>query len=137
MCASIVNNPTSTRWGIKSLLIPVAVHDRWCDIVSLRKRAVLPVDGASHGTVSLRNRAGRPVDGASWSVEILSPEAAVGEGVVLALARNTGIISEMFAKFCREHLCMESWNFIADIVRYEGVSTAAMQVDTRQQIALA
>lgn len=38
---------------------------------------------------------------------------------VLTLATAGGEIAEEFERFCRENLCMESWDFIVDVVRYQ------------------
>lgn len=38
---------------------------------------------------------------------------------VLALATKGGEMANRFGDFCRKHLCQESWDFIADAMRYE------------------
>lgn len=40
-------------------------------------------------------------------------------GGVLALAVKGGADANAFGQFCQKHLCMESWEFIIDVVRYE------------------
>lgn len=37
----------------------------------------------------------------------------------LAIARTGGETGELFEKMCREHLCIESWDFIVDVSKYE------------------
>lgn len=43
----------------------------------------------------------------------------VGIDSVLTLARNCGEMGELFGRFCRTNLCMESWDFIVDVIHYE------------------
>ncbi|CAM9577281.1 unnamed protein product [Scytosiphon promiscuus] len=50
--------------------------------------------------------------------------ATPGTDDVLTLARKGGAMSHRFAQFVRENLCMESWDFVVDAVRYEQESTA-------------
>lgn len=38
---------------------------------------------------------------------------------VLEIARKGGEMGELLEKFCREHLCLESWDFIVDVCKYE------------------
>ncbi|CAM9364184.1 unnamed protein product [Hapterophycus canaliculatus] len=45
-----------------------------------------------------------------------------GTDELLAFARKGGAMSDRFAQYARENLCMESWGFIVDAVRYEKVS---------------
>ncbi|CAN0140651.1 unnamed protein product, partial [Scytosiphon promiscuus] len=48
-----------------------------------------------------------------------------GAAEVLKLARNGGAMGARFAEFARANLCMESWDFIVDAVRYEEEPTGS------------
>ncbi|CAM9668711.1 unnamed protein product, partial [Ectocarpus fasciculatus] len=41
---------------------------------------------------------------------------------VLRLASSGGELAQQFGNFCRENLCMESWDFLVDVVRYERIA---------------
>lgn len=53
--------------------------------------------------------------------DIADAEAMTGVEGVLALARAGGEMGKRFEAFCRTNLCMESWDFIVDVLRYEVV----------------
>lgn len=64
----------------------------------------------------------------SWFAHAVSPvERGPAVGVppgtedLLTLARGGGALGERFAQFTRENLCMESWDFIVDAIRYQKV----------------
>lgn len=38
---------------------------------------------------------------------------------VLTMAKKGGQNADEFGGFCQKHLCMESWDFIVDVVHYE------------------
>ncbi|CAB1110052.1 unnamed protein product [Ectocarpus sp. CCAP 1310/34] len=50
--------------------------------------------------------------------ETVAVSALDVDGVV-GLASSVGEMAEQFGKFCRENLCMESWDLLVDVVRYE------------------
>lgn len=37
----------------------------------------------------------------------------------LPIARAGGEMGDLFGQFCRKHLCMESWDFIVEVCKYE------------------
>ena len=47
-----------------------------------------------------------------------SPSVRDNEGV-LDYAREGGEVAELFGDFCRQSLCMESWDFIMDSMAYK------------------
>ncbi|CAB1107996.1 unnamed protein product [Ectocarpus sp. CCAP 1310/34] len=74
---------------------------------------LLPMVRAHRGGVKAWFRATVvPVD------ETVAVSALDVDGVV-GLASSGGEMAEQFGKFCRENLCMESWDFLVDVVRYE------------------
>lgn len=61
----------------------------------------------------------------SWFAHAVSPaeidpvlKVSPGTDDVLTLARKGEAMGQRFAQFVREHLCMESWDFIVDAVHY-------------------
>ncbi|CAM9499242.1 unnamed protein product [Ectocarpus sp. 8 AP-2014] len=55
-------------------------------------------------------------------VEEVFTVQASDECGVLRLASGGGELAEQFGIFCRENLCMESWDFLVDVVRYERIA---------------
>lgn len=47
---------------------------------------------------------------------------AAGMQGVLTLASTGSGMADLFADFCRKHLCQESWDFIVDATRYENMA---------------
>lgn len=43
---------------------------------------------------------------------------------VVDLAREGGVTAELFGRFCRNNLCMKSWDFVVAAVQYDMVHTA-------------
>ncbi|CAN0184313.1 unnamed protein product, partial [Ectocarpus sp. 4 AP-2014] len=41
---------------------------------------------------------------------------------LLRLASGGGELAQQFGEFCRENLCMESWDFLVDVVSYERIA---------------
>lgn len=54
-----------------------------------------------------------------------SPSVRSNEGV-LDFAREGGEIAELFGDFCRQNLCMESWDFLVDSVAYKVYRSAPL-----------
>lgn len=76
---------------LPSLLLPVAVNEKWCGAAN---SAVAPGGGYLEG--SLTEASG-----------------------VLGIARGGGGIAKRFGNFCKSALCLESWEFILDVVDYQ------------------
>ncbi len=77
----------------RSLLVPMVSHQ--IGLRGLAKRGVLPVE-------------------LNPNVDAMSDVAGS-----LTIARAGGEMGKLFEEFCRRHLCMESWNFIVDVCKYE------------------
>ena len=52
-----------------------------------------------------------------------------GQEGVYELAQKGGEIAEVFGEFCRDSLCMESWDFIIDCMAYKVCTVACHQTD--------
>lgn len=89
-----------------SMLIPMSQFDGWpwC----------APVDSVQLGT-----------EGSFQPVEDIWETQLTGVNGVLTLARrySNGEIGQIFENYCQKHLCMESWEFILETVRYQVCAT--------------
>lgn len=85
-----------------SMLLPMSQFDGW--------RCCGPFHRVELGTEG----SFRPVEDI-WEAEL------TGVSGVLSLVRrfSNGEIVQLFESYCRKHLCLESWEFILEAVRYE------------------
>lgn len=80
----------------------------------LKHRLFIPMARAHRGGIRGCFQASViPVD------DIADAEAVTGVEGVLALARAGGEMGKRFEDVCRTNRCMESWDFVVDVLRYE------------------
>ena len=87
---------TSDRCG--SVMVPVNDYHGW---FRADRRHVVPIEDPK--SPSVRDKKG-----------------------VLDYAKEGGEVSDMFGDFCRQNLCMESWEFIMDSVAYKVYRSASL-----------
>lgn len=60
-------------------------------------------------------------DGDTKSVDpVADAEMAEVNGILILTSENTHAdLGKLFGQFCRKYLCMESWEFILEAVRYQ------------------
>lgn len=90
-------------------------HTRICSLV------VLTSDRCGSVLVPVYDYYGWFHTGRAYVVPIEVPTSlsvCANEGV-LDYAREGGEIAELFGEFCRQTLCMESWEFLVDSVAYK------------------